>query len=60
MPIYIERLVDDKFKLKIFENIEFSQNDSVVKITLKLNKILEKMIMNNPDQWIWTHGRWKI
>ena len=60
VPIYIERLVDDKFKLKIFENIEFSQNDSVDKITLKLNKILEKMIMNNPDQWIWTHGRWKI
>ena len=60
VPIYIERLVDDKFKLKVFENIEFSQDDSVDKITLKLNKILEKMIMTNPDQWIWTHGRWKI
>ena len=60
VPIYIERLIDDKFKLKIFENIKFSQDDSVDKITLKLNKILEKMIMTNPDQWIWTHGRWKI
>ena len=60
VPIYIERLIDDKFRLKILEKIKFSQNDSVDKITLKLNKILEKMIMTNPDQWIWTHGRWKI
>ena len=60
VPIYIERLIDDKFKLKIFENVKFSQDDSVDIITLKLNKILEKMIMTNPDQWIWTHGRWKI
>ena len=60
VPIYIERLIDDKFKLKIFENVKFSQDDSVDQITLKLNKILEKMIMTNPDQWIWTHSRWKI
>ena len=25
-----------------------------------LNKILEKMILSNPEQWIWTHNRWKI
>ena len=60
VPIYIERLIDNKFKLKIFENIKFSKDDSIDKIKLKLNKILEKMIVTNPDQWIWTHGRWKI
>ncbi len=60
VPVYIERLIDNKFKLKIFENIKFSKDESIDKITLKLNKILEKMIMANPDQWIWTHGRWKI
>ena len=60
VPIYIERLIDDKFKLKIFENIKFSKDDSIDQITLKLNKTLEKMITSNPDQWIWTHGRWKI
>ena len=25
----------------------------------ELNKVLEKMISNKPDQWIWTHNRWK-
>ena len=60
VPVYIERLIDNKFKLKIFENIKFSKNDSVDMITLKLNEILEEMIMMNPEQWIWTHSRWKI
>ena len=60
VPIYIERSTDDNFKIKIFENLQFSKNDSVEKITLELNKILEKMIIANPKQWIWTHNRWKI
>ena len=60
VPIYIERLFDDTFKLKILESIKFSNDETVNDITMKLNKILEKMIMANPDQWIWTHNRWKI
>ena len=60
VPINIERSIDDNFKIKIFDNIQFSKNDSVEKITLELNKILEKMIIANPKQWIWTHNRWKL
>ena len=60
VPIYIERLVNDTFKLKIQESIKFSDDETMNEITLKLNKILEKMIITNPDQWIWTHNRWKI
>ena len=60
VPIYIERKSCGDFKLKIYENIEFSKNDTIEEITLELNKILEKMILKNPEQWIWTHKRWKI
>ena len=60
VPIYIERLIDDTFRLKIYESISFTNDESANDITKKLNKILEKMIMTNPDQWIWTHNRWKI
>ena len=60
VPIYIERSIDDTFKLKIYESIKFSNDETVNDITKKLNQILEKMIMANPDQWIWTHNRWKI
>ncbi len=59
VPIYIERLQDDKFKLKIFKRIKFSNNETLESITLSLNKVLEKMIIQNPDQWTWTHNRWK-
>ena len=60
VPIYIERLIDDTFQLKILKAIKFSKNETVNDITHQLNMILEKMIMSNPDQWIWTHNRWKL
>lgn len=59
VPLYIERLKGDNFKLKVFEPIKFQENENLEEITLKLNKILEDMIKKNPDQWIWTHNRWK-
>ena len=60
VPIYVERLIDNTFKLKIYESIKFSKEETVDNITKKLNKILEKMIISKPDQWIWTHNRWKL
>ena len=59
VPIYIERISEDKFKLKIYKAMEFSKNESLETITLTLNKILEEMIAKKPEQWIWTHNRWK-
>ena len=59
VPIYIERFEKNKFKIKISNRINFSENETIETITLSLNKILEKMIIKNPDQWIWTHNRWK-
>ncbi len=59
VPIYIERTKENKFKIKIYKTLEFSKNETLESITLNLNKILEKMIIKNPDQWIWSHNRWK-
>ena len=59
VPVHIERIDDHKFKLKFYDYLEFSKNESIASITIKLNKILEKMIIKNPEQWIWTHNRWK-
>ena len=59
VPVYIERLLNNNFKLKFYEPIVFNKNYTTEKITLDLNKILENMIIKNPDQWIWTHNRWK-
>ena len=59
VPIYIERIKDNNFKLKIHEVLKFEKDESLESITLKLNQTLENMILKNPDQWIWSHNRWK-
>ena len=59
IPIYIERSKDINFEITINEPIYFSKNTTIQDITDKLNKILEKMIIKKPEQWIWSHNRWK-
>ncbi len=59
VPIYIERTGNSNFKLTINNPIEYSKNYSIEDITLNLNHHLEKMILKNPTQWIWSHNRWK-
>ncbi len=60
VPIYIERKKNNYFKMFVSEPIKIGNNKSIREITEHLNKILEKMILKNLDQWIWTHDRWKI
>ena len=60
VPIYIERRKNNYFKMFVSEPIKIGNNKSIKEITENLNKILEKMILKNVDQWIWTHDRWKI
>tara|TARA_B100000900_G_scaffold58553_1_gene44061 strand:- start:2378 stop:3028 length:651 start_codon:yes stop_codon:yes gene_type:complete len=59
VPVYIERGKNNNFRIKFFEPLEFKNESSIEDITLELNKVLEEMINKNPDQWIWTHDRWK-
>ena len=59
VPIYIERTKKLNYKMKVFKPITFKKEDSLENITNHLNHWLEKMIKNNPSQWIWTHNRWK-
>ena len=59
VPVYIERSKDTKFEITINEPLYFSESTSIQDITDKLNKILENMIIKKPEQWIWSHNRWK-
>ncbi len=59
IPVYIERKNNEIFKITFYHPLELSKNTSEELITLKLNKFLEEMIEKNPDQWIWSHNRWK-
>ena len=59
VPIYIERVLDINFKINVEKPIEYQKDESLEKITQDLNLRLEKMILKNPSQWIWSHNRWK-
>ena len=59
IPIYIERIKDLEFKIIVHKPIQFSKDISTQSITDKLNLILQNMILKKPDQWIWSHNRWK-
>ena len=59
VPIYIERKNKYYFKMHISKPIKVNSNKNSEDITKFLNTVLEKMILKNIDQWIWTHNRWK-
>ena len=59
IPILIKRDDTLNFKMKIYDPVNFSDTKDKLEITKKLNLVLEKLIYENPNQWIWTHNRWK-
>ena len=59
VPVYIERIEKRNFRISFKSPIKFDDKYSIDEISLKLNGILENMILKNPEQWIWTHDRWK-
>ena len=59
VPIYIQTIDKFNYKLKVNNPIDFNKTESIQSITDKLNIVLEEMILKNPEQWIWSHNRWK-
>ncbi len=42
-----------------FENLPESEEDKIVEISRRHTKILEGIIREHPEQWLWMHKRWK-
>ena len=59
IPVYIEREKNDNFLIEFYKPINPNNYRNKRELSLKLNKVLEKMVEKNPSQWIWTHDRWK-
>ena len=59
IPVYIERMRNNHFKMFVSRPVDIDKSKSNIEITKFLNNFLEKMILKNLDQWIWTHNRWK-
>ena len=59
VPIFIERKENNLFKMQLYNPIKINDFKTKLDVSIKLNQILETMIIKNPNQWIWTHDRWK-
>ena len=63
VPISLKRKEGIKFEMTIHNpyKVEKTGNneEDTKNITIKINKIIEEMVMENPKQWIWSHNRWK-
>ncbi len=60
IPVFIERIQNNKFKIEFQKELNPNNFKNKLELTKELNIILEKMIIRNPNQWIWTHNRWKL
>ena len=63
VPIYIERKNGINFEMVIHKPYEITKTgvheEDLKNNSLTINQNIEKMIIKNPTQWIWTHNRWK-
>ncbi len=60
IPIYIARKDDDNFEMEILDPIKTNFNVTEKNLlSLEINKVIEKLILRDPSQWILTHNRWK-
>ncbi len=63
VPIYIERKNGINFEMVIHKPYEITKTEvheeDIKNNSLTINENIEKMIIKNPAQWIWTHDRWK-
>ena len=63
VPISLKRVEDIKFEMTVHEPYKTDKtkaaDQDTKNITLKINQVIEKMIIKNPTQWLWSHNRWK-
>ena len=63
VPISLKRIEGVNFEMTVhqpYQVLKTGDDDrDTQSVTLKINQIIEKMIIENPTQWLWSHNRWK-
>ncbi len=63
IPMAIVRKGKNSYKIIVKPRIELTLSDDrekdVLDVTQKCTKVLESIIREYPDQWLWMHDRWK-
>ena len=59
VPVFIKRNSINNFMINFYNPVDISKFKNKKDLTIHLNSHFESMLKNNPEQWIWTHNRWK-
>ena len=59
VPVFIERTKENDFIIEFCKELPAEDFNNKINFTKRLNEVLEGLIKKNPNQWIWTHNRWK-
>lgn len=63
LPLKIYRRADKKHVLEILPPLSFIQDEDpareLMRNTRHYNAVIEQFILEHPDQWLWSHRRWK-
>ena len=63
VPAFIVREADGRHHIRILPPVEFSQgpdvHEDVITNTARCTAVIERMVRQYPDQWLWMHRRWK-
>lgn len=63
IPAYCIRVASGEYVVSILPEVSIADTDKrddwVENMTKQLNSLLEEQICSFPEQWLWTHKRWK-
>jgi len=64
--VTITRIRPGHFKIKYYEEFIYekdpalSYDENVTKFTVQVTKLIEKQILENPEEYYWLHNRWNV
>lgn len=63
VPVFNYRLKDGRYKIIFDKSVRLTKSENatqaIIGNTLRFNQIIEKHVRSAPENWFWTHRRWR-
>jgi KDO2-lipid IV(A) lauroyltransferase len=63
VPVFLTPMRNGRYRMKFLPHLNLirtgSEDNDVEANTQMFNRVLESIIRENPDSWLWGHKRWK-